>query len=212
MYVGYTAGNIGTFTQASSSSVVVITDQMILGNGDCVYGAQGDVVLSAGTLYVTNATHTANLDVRNGTFTLGPGATLVVDNLILTNACGHFIRQPGGILITNHAPQLGPNLDADGDGQSNAAETLAGTDPLNPWSLFQITSVAITNGNSIRIDWTASGGRSYVVQTNGILDSGSFHDLSRPIIVPGTNDCTTNYVHSHGAADGAKFYRVRLGP
>ena len=33
MYVGYTAGNIGTFTQAASSSVVVITDQMILGTG-----------------------------------------------------------------------------------------------------------------------------------------------------------------------------------
>ena len=35
MYVGYTAGNIGTFNQAASSSVVVITDQMILGSGDC---------------------------------------------------------------------------------------------------------------------------------------------------------------------------------
>jgi len=127
MYVGYSAGNIGTFTQASSSSVVVITDQMILGTDDCVNGAQGDVLLSAGTLYVTNATHTANLDVRNGMFTLGPGATLVVDNLILNSPCGHFIKQPGSILIMNNPPQLNPNYDADGDGQSNGAEALAGT-------------------------------------------------------------------------------------
>ena len=39
MYVGYTAGNVGTFTQAASSSVVVITDRMIL--GDCALGARG---------------------------------------------------------------------------------------------------------------------------------------------------------------------------
>ena len=212
MYVGYTAGNIGTFTQAASSSVVVISDQMILGTGDCVNGAQGDVSLSGGTLYVTNATHTANLDVRNGTFTLGPGATLVVDNLILNSACGHFIKQPGGILITNNAPQLNPNFDADGDGQSNAAEALAGTDPLSPSSTFQITSMVKTNGNSMRLDWTTVGGHSYVVQTNGNLGSGTFHDLSLPIVVPGTAEGTTNYVHTGGATDNTKFYRVRLGP
>ena len=210
MYVGYTAGNVGTFTQAASSSVVVITDRMIL--GDCLLGAVGNVVLSGGTLYVTNATHTANLDVRNGLFTLGPGATLVVDNLILTNACGHFIKQPGGILITNHAPQLSPNLDADDDGQSNAAETLAGTDPLSPSSMFQITSVMKTNGNSIRVDWTTVGGHSYVVQANGDLGSGTFHDLSLPIAVPGTAEGTTNYVHTDGGTNSTEFYRVRLGP
>lgn len=212
MYVGYSAGNLGTFTQASSSSVVVITGRMILGTGDCANGAEGDVILSAGTLYVTNAAHTASLVVCNGTFTLGPGAALVVDNLILTNACGHFIRQPGGILITNNAPQLGPALDADGDGQSNASELLAGTDPLGPASRFQITGVAKTNGNSIRVDWTTVGGHSYVVQTNGNMGSGTFRDLSRPIAVSGTNEGTASYVHTNGAADGAKFYRVKLAP
>ncbi|HXI69213.1 MAG TPA: thrombospondin type 3 repeat-containing protein [Verrucomicrobiae bacterium] len=212
MYVGYSAGNIGTFTQAASSSVVIITDQMILGGEDCVNGAQGNVILSGGTLYVTNATHTANLEVRNGTFTLGTGATLVVDNLILNNACGHFVKQPGGILITNNAPQLSPDLDADGDGQSNGSEALAGTDPLNPSSTFQMTSVVRTNGDSIRVDWTTVGGHSYVVQTNGNLGSGTFHDLSAPIVVPGTAEGTTNYVHTDGATDRAKFYRVRLGP
>jgi len=212
MYVGYSAGHIGTFTQAASSSVVVITDQMILGNGDYADGAHGNVSLSGGTLYVTNATHTANLDVRNGTFTLGPGAVLVVDNLILNSARGHFIKHPGGILITNKAPQLNPNFDADGDGRSNAAEALAGTDPLSPSSTFQMTSLVKTNGNSIRVDWTTAGGHSYVVQTNGNLVSGTFHDLSLPIVVPGTAEGTTNYVDPNGATNGSRFYRVRLGP
>ena len=112
----------------------------------------------------------------------------------------------------NNAPQLNPNFDADGDGQSNAAEALAGTDPLSPSSTFQMTSVVKTNGNSIRVDWTTAGGHSYVVQTNGNLGSGTFHDLSLPIVVPGTAEGTTNYVHTNGATDGTKFYRVRLGP
>lgn len=212
MYVGYSAGKLGTFTQAASSSVVSITGQMILGNGDGVNGARGDVLLSGGTLYVTNATHTANLDVRNGTFTLGAGATLVVDNLILTNFYGHFVKLPGGILVTNHAPQLSPGLDADGDGQSNAAEALGGTDPLSPSSTFQMTSLVKTNGNSIRVDWTTVGGHSYVVQTNGNVRGGTFRDLGLPIAVPGTAEGTTNYVHPNGATNSAIFYRVRLGP
>ena len=212
MYVGYSAGNTGTFTQAASSSVVTISDRMILGNGDCVHGAQGNVILSGGSLYVTNATHTAILEVRNGTFTLAPGAKLVVDNLIVNSACGHFMKQSGGILITNQAPQLSPDFDADGDGQSNAAEALAGTDPLNPSSTFQMTGVVKTNGNSIRMDWTTVGGHSYVVQTNGNLGSGDYHDLSLPIFVPGTSEGTTNYIHTNGVTPGTRFYRVRLGP
>ena len=212
MYVGYSAGHTGTFTQAANSSVVVITDQMIMGNGDCVVGARGNVNLIGGTLYVTNATHTATLDVRNGTFILGAGAKLVVDNLIVNSACGHFIKQPGGILITNHAPQLPPDLDSDNDGQSNAAEALAGTDPVNPLSNFQTKGVVKTNGNSIRVEWTTVGGHSYVVQTNGNSGSNTFHDLSLPIVVPGTAEGTTNYVHINGATNSATFYRVRLGP
>ena len=210
MYVGYSAGNIGTFTQAANSSVVTVTRQMIL--GDCVQNAEGNVTLSGGTLYVTNAEHTAILDVRNGTFTLGAGATLVVDNLILNDECGRFVKQSGGILITNHAPQLSPNFDADGDGVSNAAEALAGTDPLNPASVFQITSVVKTNGNRIRVDWTTVGGHSYIVQTNGNLGKGTFRDSSRVIAVPGTDEGTTNYVFTNGVADSQRFYRVRLGP
>lgn len=212
MYVGYSAGHVGTFTQAASSSVVTITDRMLLGNGDCAGGARGNVSLSGGTLLVTNATQTATLDVRNGTFILGAGARLVVDNLILNSACGHFIKQPGGILLMNQAPQLPPDWDADGDGQSNGAEARAGTDPLDPRSTFQTLGVVKTNGNSIRVDWTTVGGHSYVVQTNGLLGSGTFYDLSPPIVVPGTAEDTTNYVHLNGATNPATFYRVRLGP
>jgi hypothetical protein len=207
MYCGYSPGFTGTYLQNGGVSIVY-TNLIV---GDCVSGAIGVPTLNGGSLSVTNPAHTAVLDIRNGTFTLNPGATLVVDHLVMTNACGHFVNL-GGTLIENGARTLSPSLDADGDGVSNAAEIAAGTDPLNPNSVFQLKNVTRTNGTSLRLDWTTVGGHSYVVQTNGNLGGGIFHDLSPVIVVPGTGEAATNYTHTNGAAAGSRFYRVRLGP
>jgi hypothetical protein len=187
--------------------VVNVFTNMII--GDCVGGAVGNVSLNGGTMYVTNAAHTAVLDVRSGTFALNSGATLVVDTLVITNGCGQFLKN-GGTLIEKNSRVLGANLDADGDGVSNAAEISAGTDPLDPNSAFKVISFVRTN-NNVRVDWTTVGGKSYVVQTNGNLGS-AFSDLSPVIAVPGTGEAATNYVHTNGATAGSRFYRVRLGP
>jgi hypothetical protein len=238
MYVGYSPGFTGTYAQ--SGGMMTINNTLTVGapsggaqsnvrlnggtpyvpNGapadtpdasDCSGGAVGLVNLSGGTLYVTNATHTAIFNVLNGTVVLSAGATLVADNLIITNACGHFIKA-GGTLTLYNPPLLYPNLDADGDGVSNGAEAAAGTDPLDPTSLFQITSLAITNTNDLSVVWTTEGGHSYVVQTNGNLSNQSFSDLSGVISVGGSGAGTTNYVHRGAVTNHAGFYRVRLGP
>jgi hypothetical protein len=157
----------------------------------------------------------------------------------LTNACGTFIKA-GGTLITYNMPTLDPTLsavgdgipngwkqqygfdpfdptvagaDPDHDGQNNLNEYLAGTDPLNPNSVFKMTGAMLTNKTDIRVGWTTVSGHSYVVQTNGSPGGGAFDDLS-PVIQapPGTGESTTTYVHTNGAANRALFYRVRLGP
>jgi hypothetical protein len=207
MYCGYSPGFTGTYLQNGGMSIVY-TNMIV---GDCINGAFGVSTLNGGSLSVTNPAHTAVLDIRNGTFTLNPGATLVVDHLVITNSCAHFMNL-GGTLVENGARTLSPNLDADGDGVSNAAEISAGTDPLNPNSVFKMKGAVKTNSASIRVDWTTVGGHSYVVQTNGSLGGGTFHDLSPVIPVPGTGESTTNYVHTNGASGATRFYRVRLGP
>ena len=207
MFVGYSPGFTGTFTQ--NGGIVNVFTNLIV--GDCSSGALGVPTMNGGTMYVTNAAHTAVLDVRNGTFTLNAGATLVVDTLVVTNACGQFIKN-GGTLIQNNPPILTGSLDADGDGQSNAAEAAAGTDPFDAASSFKVISIARTNGTSMRLDWTTVGGHSYAVQTNSSPGGGTFNNLSPLIVVPGTASGTTNYVHTNGAAAGSRFYRVRLGP
>lgn len=51
-----------------------------------------------------------------------------------------------------------------------------------------------------------------MVQTNGSLSQGVFHDLSPVVSAGGAGASTTNYVHTNGVHTGAGFYRVRLGP
>jgi N-acetylneuraminic acid mutarotase len=213
-YVGSGTNDTGTYLQYGGT--LTVTNMMIL--GDCATNTVGAVTLSGGTAYVTNATHTAVLDMRNGTFTLGSGATLMVDNLVITNPCGQFIKSGGTLQAANLV--LSPSLDADGDGQSNMAELLAGTDPFDPTSTFSILSVVATNSaglpqtnlNDLRIDWTSVGGHDYVIQTNGVLNNSTFHDLTPvlanagPAGIPGTN----SYVVIGGATNAGRFYRVRL--
>jgi hypothetical protein len=207
--VGASNNYTGTLT-IDSGSWVQVTSNLIV--GDCSGNAVGDVILNGGTLYVTNADHRAFLDVRDGTVTLNSGSTLVVDNLFVTNACGHFVNN-GGTIVYNDplmpGPVLAPNEDADGDGMSNANEMLAGTDPLDPTSVFQMLGATVSN-RSVWVTWTTVGGHSYVVQSNSNLNSGSFHDFSPLISVPGTNPGTMSYPCTPNLTNNAGFYRVRL--
>jgi T5SS/PEP-CTERM-associated repeat protein len=108
------------------------------------------------------------------------------------------------------------NLDLDGDGASNLAEFRAGTQPNNANSVFRITSIQ-REANDVRISWSTVGGKSYRVQTNSISTgqgiTTNFGDFSSLITVPGTNESTTNILHTGAATtQPGGYYRVRLEP
>jgi hypothetical protein len=63
----------------------------------------------------------------------------------------------------------------------------------------------------MRVTWNTVGGKSYRVQTNGVVSS-AFVDLSSTIAVPGTGEATTNYLHLNGASFPSLYYRIRLVP
>jgi autotransporter-associated beta strand protein len=113
-------------------------------------------------------------------------------------------------------PQAAADADPDGDGMSNGAEFLAGTDPTNSLSGLRIISTE-QQGDDVVITWTTAGGRTNAVQaTAGDADGGyttNFIDLSELIILPGSGDTTTNYVDVAGATNApARYYRIRLVP
>jgi Regulator of chromosome condensation (RCC1) repeat/Fibronectin type III domain len=105
--------------------------------------------------------------------------------------------------------------DADGDGQKNLAEFMAGTDPTNSASAFRILEIAALDEDML-LTWNAVGGKWYIVQTTtnftGSL-SNSFYDLNPLIIAPGMGEFPLSVLHL-GAATNApvRLYRVRLAP
>jgi hypothetical protein len=229
MLVGANAGNTGTFQLAGGTTSVF--SNMTAGFIGCT--STGIVTVTGGSLYVTNG-GTAVLEVRSGPFTLSAG-TVIVDKLVITNACGRLVRT-GGTLAYNQLV-LDPNLsavgdslpnswkqqygldtfdpdlgskDSDGDGMNNLQEYLAGTDPTNSASAFRVTSVTRV-GNDVRATWSMGSGKTNALQvTSGSGFTTNFVDL---FTVTNTVGTVTNYLDSGGATNiPARFYRVRLVP
>ncbi len=220
-------GTEGTLTMASGS--LLVQSGMVVGYGGC--SATGTVVITGGTGAVTNAAHSAVLEVRSGTLTQ-TGGTLLIDTLVITNACGRFVHS-GGVLSVGTLI-LDPSLDADGDGMPNGweqaygfdpltphanvdsdgdgltdlQEFLAGTDPTNSASAFRITALA-QEGGDIRVSWMTGIGKTNALQAT----SDSLTNFTDLFAVTNTVGSTTNYLDAGAVTNwSTRFYRVRLVP
>lgn len=186
--------SVGTLTAAGGTATMT---NLVL--GDCDVNALGYLLVRGGNVYITNATHTATLDVRDG-WVVFTGGQLVVDRLVMTNACGLFLHS-GGILSVG-SMVLDPNLDADGDGLPNGWEQQYGLDPLS--SIGDDGADGDPDGDGIP-NW-----QEYLDGTNPVLGPRTFRILSlTPIgntmeITWTTLAGTTNAVQAApGAADGS---------
>lgn len=97
--------------------------------------------------------------------------------------------------------------DADGDGQDNLAEYLAGTNPGNPASRFAVTGVARQPGGGFTLTWSSVPGKVYQVRAADSLE-GAF------LPVGGTVQATassTSYT-DHPPAGPRRFYQVTVVP
>jgi Bacterial TSP3 repeat len=231
-----TLSNVGRGTLTFVGGTTVINTNLVLGNA-CSKG-QGNVVVNGGALFVTNASHTAELDVLNGTLELDSG-TLAIDKLVMTNSCAQFVRTggtliygsvvlnpnddtdgdgiPNGYELSHGLDPLNPvdaNADNDGDGLSNLQEYLAGTDPNNSASVFRIASIVQT-GNNVLVTWMMGSGKTNALQATASAGDGSYqtNGFANLFIVTNTVGTTTNYLDVGGATNKpARYYRVRLVP
>ena len=100
-------------------------------------------------------------------------------------------------------------LDADGDGQSNLTEFLAGTDPRDGASRFQISSVAMDE-SGVALAWSSAPGRNYHLEWS--IDLAGWNVLSDggvPVVIPAASGNATIFTLPAPAAD-AQFYRISL--
>ncbi|MGA2554969.1 MAG: hypothetical protein ABSG04_01665 [Verrucomicrobiota bacterium] len=109
---------------------------------------------------------------------------------------GHLTGQAGDLSL----PQDDPN----GTGMTTLQDYIAGTNPTDPTSIFQV-SVAPANspGGNVTLVWTAAAGRSYSVQYKDSLDDPVWHTL------PGTPTISGNQGQFGVPADQAsRYYRI----
>ena len=97
--------------------------------------------------------------------------------------------------------------DTDGDGMTDYAEFLAGTNPTNSASVLRLFTPSVQNAGAVRFDWPAFPGRSYRLTSSTNL---SAWEPATDWIQAGGNmlSLTTNVV------SGARFrfYRVEVRP
>lgn len=100
----------------------------------------------------------------------------------------------------------GPGDDPDGDGQDNATEHLAGTDPADGASRFAAT-IESWDASEFTLAWPSVPERLYRIQTSTTL-SGSWDLLG---VIPGAPLPATRTTHIL-PRDGDRFYRVGTQP
>ncbi len=134
--------------------------------------------------------------------TVAYGTTLYARVQQINNAGirGPFSTVSAGVLA------LDPVLDADADGQSNAAEHIAGTHPLSAASVFKATA-AVVAGNDVLVSATTVPGRSYQLETSTSLATSSWSPVGSPVIAESPS---TAFTHIGGGIGPKRFYRVSV--
>jgi len=99
---------------------------------------------------------------------------------------------------------LNPSADQDGDGQSNAAEEVIGTNPYQSNDVIRVTSV-IRVGQEIQLTWPSIPGKRYLVECSDSLGATAWASVGVPQQGTGSEITAT-----HGNLTPGCFYRVRI--
>jgi hypothetical protein len=109
------------------------------------------------------------------------------------------------LTYTNSLPAFTATGDADGDGMSNLAEYLAGTDPNNAADNLRITSFQrglLATPTRLDMQWTSQPTRQYAIQYCTDLTPNIWTDFA---VLPALGTSSANWLD----ATDQRFYRIR---
>ena len=179
-------GGLGSSNSVLVSGGTVSASNLIVGTASPT--CDNVVELDTGSVFATNATHDAVLEVRDGSLILN-GGTLQADTLVMMNPCAQFVHT-GGTLIVGKVI-LDPNT-------------------------FRIVSVA-RQSNDLLITWMMGPGASNTLQAAAVDGNGGYNSNGFIDIFVVTNNTAigtvTNYLDIGAATNWpAHYYRARLAP
>ena len=98
--------------------------------------------------------------------------------------------------------------DADGDGVSNLAEYLAGTNPKDPHSYLSITGIGLGGTNGVQVAWGSASNKLYSLQRAIALSGGlGFTNIAEHILSTPPQNV---YLDATATNRPSLFYRVRV--
>ena len=112
------------------------------------------------------------------------------------------------IIVNGSAVSTAADSDSDSDGQSDAAEAIAGTDPSNPNSVFKIIRIEGSQNGEVELTWNSIPGKTYMVETSSDLNVWTEIATLEASVDPATT--TTQDVDVPLASETTKFYRLRV--
>jgi hypothetical protein len=188
MGAGQVENGVGAVPAVLSVTGGSITASTGITLGDCAFDGVGQIFQTSGRLIVTNAAHTAFIDVQSGQLVLS-GGVLQVDKLVMTNACSSFIHTGGKLIVSSVV--LDPNA-------------------------FQIVSVT-PQGKDILVSWLMAPGSTNALQVSSGGGHGKYVTNNFTDIFVVTNNTTagtfTNYLDVGAATNfPSRYYRARLSP
>ena len=104
---------------------------------------------------------------------------------------------------------LNTTADQDGDGMSNSAEEIAGTNPMDARSRFYVTQLQ-AEPSSMTLTWTSVPGKSYRVQWSDNLAT-SFGSTSHSGLITASSGATTSWTDPNPTGS-CRFYRIVVTP
>ncbi len=152
-----------------------------------------------------------NAPLQIGALSGGFGFQGRIDDLqiydkVLAEEDVQFLQGNPGQALAGDTIPVDPNVDSDGDGQSDSVEQLAGTDPNDATSFFQLEPP--TRGDAgIDIGWSSVDGTTYVLEFSPTLND----DWQEVTTITATG-ATSNYMDADAnrTAAAAGYYRLRI--